>query len=361
MSDSGLDALEAERAVEAKLSEAGADNIRRYSFSEAPEAVNAASAAPEGTPAETVEADQPRNDLGQFASEEQSEMPEAEAPENVVEEVAAENEDDPTRRFLAKYGDPDDPATVQKALAGATHLQRKSGEQSNELGELRQMVAELTQLQHADLQQRQQNQPLDQGTVDWFDEQLMQNPQAAVEYARQQGNNLLFQRGIAQWKELQPYEAAVYTNDLKNAQFRQEMQQQAAAASQLPADANMHMALQNVRAKTPEYVNYDDAIEATLAKYPHRQRAIEAAYQSGDREQLEGEIETLYALAQRDTLHNNALTGNTPENTTASAEVAEPTVSETREPEPEPSKLDVFRQQFRETAEREQKGIWVAE
>ena len=343
-------------AVEAKLAEAGADQVRRHSFDDAPEA------APEGIPAEEVSADtpagQPRNELGQFASEQQSELPDEEVQ---TAEVPTEtpNGDPAVAAFLQKYG-----GDVDKALAGAVNLQRKAGEQSNELGDLRRMVDELSQLREtvqADYYQRQQNQPLDQGTVDWFDEQLMQNPQGAVEYARQQGNQLLFQRGLAQWKELQPYEAAVYTNNLNNAQLRQEMEQVRSAASQVPADANMHMALQNVRANNPQYVNYDEAIGDTLAKYPFMQKAVNDAYSSGDRQQLEGALETLYALAQRDTLTNLALTGEAPENTTASSEVVEPTVSETREPEPEPSKLDLFRQQFRETAERAQKGIWVAE
>ena len=345
-------AFQGRSAVEAKLAEAGADQIRRHSFSDAPEA------APEGTPAEEVSADQPRNELGQFASE----QPEAEAPENVVEEVAAEQEptgDPAVAAFLKKYNN-----DVDKALAGAVHLQKKAGEQSNELGDLRRMVDELSQLREtvqADYYQRQQNQPLDQGTVDWFDEQLMQNPYGAVEYARQQGNQLLFQRGIAQWKEMQPYEAAVYTNNLNNAQLRQELEQVRSSASQLPADANMHMALQNVRANNPEYVNYDDSIEETLGKYPYIQKVVNDAYASGDRQQLEGALETLYALAQRDTLASIALTGNTPETTTASTQVAEPTVSETHEPTPEPSPMDQWRQEFRQTAERTQKGIWVAE
>lgn len=355
-------AFQGRSAVEAKLAEAGADEVRRYSFSEAPEA------APDtGTPAEEVSADQPRNELGQFASDEQlqelataaSEDFPNEKEEDSVSVNGVDATDPAVAAFLRKYN-----GDVNKAIAGAVHLQRKAGEQSNELGDLRRMVDELSQLREtvqADYQQRQANQPLDQGTVDWFDEQLMQNPYGAIEYARQQGNNLLFQRGLAQWKEMQPYEAAVYTNNLNNAQLRQEVEQRVNAASQLPADANMHMALQNVRASHPEYVNYDDSIGETLAKYPYMQKAVENAYASGDREQLEGALETLYALAQRDTLANIALTGDAPETATTSAEVVAPTVSETHEPAPEPSPMDKWREEFRQTAERTQKGIWVAE
>lgn len=337
---------EGSNAVEAKLAEAGADEIRRHSFSEAPEA-----APDDGTPAETVDEGQPRNELGQFASQEAT-TEDQEAP---VEEVQS-GRDPAAAAFLAKYG-----GDVDKALAGAVHLQRKSGEQSNELGDLRKLVEDLAQLQQADYQSRQQNQPIDQGTVDWFDEQVLQNPQGAVEYARQQGNNILFQRGLATWKEIQPYEAAVYTNNLNNQQLQQYVDQRMNAASQLPADANMHMALANVRAQHPEYSNYDDSLEATLQKHPFAAKALEQAAASGDRQQLEGAIGTLYSLAIGDTLAQLALTGDAPENVTSSTGVVTPTTSETREePEP-PSPTDAFRAAFREEADRARKGVWVAD
>ena len=77
------------------------------------------------------------------------------------------------RQVLAKQ-------LVNKALAGAVHLQRKAGEQSNEVGELRRMVEELGQLRES-IQQGQQREPvMDQATVDWFDEQAAINPYGAA-------------------------------------------------------------------------------------------------------------------------------------------------------------------------------------
>ena len=340
--------IEGTGAVEAKLAEAGVDTVRRHSFSEAPEA------APEvGTPAEVVDEGQPRNELGQFVG--------AEQPEEVPSEPQAQTGDPAVAAFLSKYG-----GDVDKALAGAVHLQRKAGEQSNELGELRRMVDELSSLREtiaADAQARQQYQaPIDQATVDWYDQQILEgNGKAALEWARQQGNELLLQRGLSTWKQVDPYEAAAYRQDLYFSQLRQEMEQQKQASQQLPVDANVHMALSNVRSQHPEFVNYDDALGDTLAKYPFMQEALVGASQSGDRAKLEGAIETLYALAQRDTLASIALTGNTPETTATSSEVAEPTTSETREPAPEPSPLDAWRDEFRQMAERERKGVWVAD
>ena len=354
MSDSGLEALEAQQAVEAKLAEAGADQIRRPRFNDAPEV-----AAPqEGTPAEEVSADQPRNELGQFMSDQEPDTT-AEAPAEEAEVQTESGLDPAVQAYLQKYG-----GDVDKALAGAVNLQRKAGEQSNELGDLRRMVDELSQLREtvqADYQQRQQNQPLDQATVDWFDEAVVNNPQQAMAWAQQQGNQMLLQRGLATWKQIDPYEAAVYTNGLQNAHFQQQMEQRLQQAQQLPVDATVNMALQSVRNRNPHFTNYDDALGDTLERYPYQAQLLQSAAASGDSSQLEGAIETLYALAERDTLRSLALTGNTPEQTTTTEAVATPTISETHEPAPEPTPVDEFRAAFKAEADRARRGVWVAE
>lgn len=351
MSDSGLEALAAEQAVEAKLAEAGADQIRRHSFGDAPDAAP----VDQGTP-EEVAAEPPRNELGQFASTEPQETV-AETPEPQAENSGL---DPAVQAYLTKYG-----GDVDKALAGAVHLQRKAGEQSNELGDLRRMVDELSALREtvqADYQARANApQPIDQATADWYDQQVMQNPHQALAWAQQQGNQLLIQRGLDTWKEVDPYGAAVYTNQLQNAQFQQQMEQKLQAAQQLPVDANVNMALQSVRGRNPQFTNYDEALADTLERYPYQAQQLQAAASSGDRAQLEGAIETLYALAERDTLRGLALSGPAPETTTASSEVVEPTTSETHEPEPEPSRTDQFLAAFRQEAEHQRRGVWVAE
>jgi hypothetical protein len=343
VSDSGLDALAAEQAVEAKLIEAGADQLRKP-FGEAPED----SAPNTGTPE--------RNELDQFTSTDQ---PDATPPENVIEEIAADTPQDPAvAAFLAKYGG--DP---QKALEGAVHLQRKAGAQSNELGELRQMVEQLTSLQTQALQQANQPQPqqIDQATVDWFDQTVMENPQQALEYARSQGNQMLVQRGLSVWKDIDPYEAAVYTNRLENKALVEQMQQQLTAQAKLPLDATMNLALQNVRNRNPQFANYDDALETTLAKHGFAAKALEQAAASGDPAQIEGAIETLYNLAVGDTLQSLALTPTPSDTTQVMQDVVTPSTSETRDPAPEPSNTDRFREAFRQEADRARRGVWVAE
>ena len=349
------EAMAAEQAVEAKLSEAGADQIRRHSFGDAPEA------APDmGTPAETV-SDRPRNERGQFAPVE------TEAP---AEEVAAEEEPeteivseiDPVQKYLAKYGGDKD-----KAIAAAVEAQRQLGRQSTEVGDLRAQNAEyealIQELQglRSDIAQTRANQPVDQGTVDWFDQQVMTNPQGALEWARQQNNQILMQRGLDTWKEFDPYGAASYRNDVQLAALQERMAQERQAAAQLPVDASVNLALQNVRSRNPEFASFDEAIGTTLGRHPWLQAQLQNAANSGDPSQLEGVIETVYGLARGDTLYNALQSGTTPDSTTTTADVAVPATSEAHgEVAPEPTAQDVFRAQFREEAERQNKGIWVA-
>lgn len=352
---SDVEITEGSNAVENKLAEHGADQVRRYSFSEAPEA-----APDQGTPAEEVQADQPRNELGQFTSNEEPDDT-AEAPAEAIQGEQS-GQDPAVQALLNKYG-----GDVDKALSAAVHAQRRLGELGNELGQTRQenaeyeaMIQELRGLRE-DFAQQRQNTPLDQGTIDWFDQQAYENPYQMAEYARQQGNNVLFQRALGVMKETSPGDYAVYVNHLNNQQHMAQVDQKLQAATQIPTDSAIHMALANVRAKHPEYVNYDDAIEATLQRHPFAAKAMERAVASGDREQIEGSLETLYSLAVGDTLSTLALTGDAPDNTTSSADVVTPTTSETREPAPEPSGTDRFKDAFRQEAERRRRGVWVAE
>jgi len=309
----------------------------------------------EGTPAEveTVQAGQLRDERGRFTS---AEAPAEETTPPSAEDPTGTGQDPAVAAFLAKYG-----GDVNKALAGAVHLQRKAGEQSNEVGELRRMVEELGQLRES-IQQGQQREPvMDQATVDWFDEQAAINPYGAAEYARQQGNELLLQRALATWKEIDPYQASVYTNDLRLQQMNQQFEERLSKAQQLPVDTSVHMALTNVRSRNPEFSNYDDAIEATMQRYPALQDALQSAASAGDTAKLEAAIETAYALAQGDTLKSLALSGPAPESTTTTSEVVAPTVSETHEAAPEPTKVDQFRSEFHREMEQRRRGVFVAE
>jgi len=122
------------------------------------------------------------------------------------------------------------------------------------------------------------------------------------------------------------------------------------------------MALTNVRSRNPEFSNYDDAIEATMQKYPALQDALQSAASAGDTAKLEAAIETAYALAQGDTLKSLALSGPAPEqSTTTTSGIVAPTVSETHEAAPEPTNVDKFRSEFHQEMEQRRRGVFVAE
>jgi hypothetical protein len=158
-----------------------------------------------------------------------------------------DGQDPAVAAFLQKYN-----GDVEKALQGAVHLQRKSGEQSNEVGELRRVVDELSQLREGIQQQNQNQQPvMDQGTIDWFDQQVLENPYGMAEYARQQGNGMLQQRALSTWKEMAPYEASVYTNELRMQEQQRQFDERLAKREQLPMDSAINVALTNVRSREP--------------------------------------------------------------------------------------------------------------
>jgi len=348
------EALAAEQNLEAKFSDIGFGKDRIDVRAEAaPEPVE------EGTPAaaETVQADPLRDERGRFTS---TEEPTAEESTPSAEDPTGTGQDPAVAAFLAKYG-----GDVSKALAGAVHLQRKSGEQSNEVGELRRMVDELSQLREGiQAQNQQQQQPvMDQATVDWFDEQAAMNPYGAAEYARQQGNELLLQRALANWKEIDPYQASVYTNSLQNQQMYAQFEERLSKAQQLPVDTTVHMALTNVRSRNPEFSNYDDAIEATMQKYPALQDALQSAASAGDTAKLEAAIETAYALAQGDTLKSLALSGPAPEqSTTTTSGIVAPTVSEAHGDEPVTlTRSEQMKADMNQEIANRRRGVFVAE
>ncbi len=111
-------------------------------------------------------------------------------------------------------------------------------------------------------------------------------------------------------------------------------------------------------AGNPHFVNYD--LEATLQKHPFAAQAMASATNSGDPGQIKGAIETLYSLAVGDTLADIAR-NNPVEDTTTAQEVLSPTTSETRDPAPEPTQTDRFKEAFRQESERARKGVWVAD
>lgn len=328
------DALAAEQALEAKLAEAGADKVRRHTFDEQP-----ATTAEEEAPAATEE------------------PPPAEPETPAAEEASAPVENAAVAAYLKKYN-----GDVNKALEAAVSAQRKLGELGNELGEHRQQAAEyeqvISKLEQLEgrLNQPPQQPVVDQATVDWLDEQITLNPAAAPQYAAQAlqaGQHMLYERIMETWFAVQPRAASQFDTAVRIEQVKQEL------AAQTPArDENvvMQAALQQVLAEHPEFHQYADDLASTIERYP-----AAAAGLKGSQQEKQQAIETLFALAERDTLRSLALSGNTPAESTSATDVATATTSQDHPDQApaEPTPLEKWREDFRETADQMRGGAFV--
>jgi hypothetical protein len=119
----------------------------------------------------------------------------------------------------------------------------------------------------------------------------------------------------------------------------------------------MQVALSTVLSSNPEFNQYADDLGAVIERYP-----VAAAGLRGSQQEKQQAIETLFALAERDTLRAIALSGATPTEPATTQEVVAPTTSQDHQLEEPaaPSKLDAFREEFRKTAEEMRGGAFVA-
>lgn len=344
------EALAAENAVAEKLAAVGADTVRSSTPTQAP----LEQTPPDLNPPEPqVEVDAPEP-----VAEDVQTPPDLNPPE------PAQGEDPAIAAYLKKYG-----GDVNKALQAAVHAQRKLGEQGNELGQQRQenaeyqaLIDELSGLRQDLTQQRtaqQANVLPDQATIDWLDQEIATNPASAQTYAVQAlnaGQTVLYDRIMRGWYETDPYAATTFSNALRFEQMKQELQ---ASAPVRDENTAMQAALSQTLAEHPEFTQYTDDLATVIERYPAAAIGL-----TGTAEQKKQAIETLFALAERDTLRSLALTtsGGTPAEAATQAEVAVPATSEAHPDEApaEPTPLDVWRQQFREEADRMRHGAFVA-
>lgn len=323
------DAADAARmALEEKLAGAGLDNIRRVEMTPATQEVTPVVEEPVEEQTEEV-----------VSTPEEPIAPEVTPPVPEGDPVSAS--------VLAKYGN--DPVKLAQAHA---ELQKKLGEQGSELGEQRQRAAEHEQMRAEldELKARQQAPApyVDQATVDWFDQATFDNPHGAVEWARSNNNPLLFQRGLATWKEQDPFAASQYATSLQIENAKAEMEQRLATRGAADDGSQMQLALSSVLGQHPEFGQYANDLESVISRYPGV-----AAGLRGSQEDKQSAIETLFALAERDTLKSIALSGPTPE-TASTQQVVTATTSQDHPEQEEQvsSPLDEFRQQFADEAKR---------
>lgn len=231
---------------------------------------------------------------GKFVAKE--EEPEAPAEEPAAEEQPAEEQgfedivleiDDPdVAAFLEKYdGD------LNKALRGATELQRLQGRQGQELGELREMKGQLEALQQIVAQQQQ---PRFAGP----DPRVLieDDPKAAAHLAVQQGDANTMMAAVQAWAEEEPFEAALFVTNLQQeyaiSQLREELQGQQPA----PADPELELAkaMAPVLQRHPDLEQHLPDIGEAAKERPLLRRALE----EGSPQERAQALEDLYVIAR---------------------------------------------------------------
>lgn len=335
------EALAAENAVAEKLASVGADTVRRSTHQAPLEPAGAPEPTPEPEPQAQVEDETPAEPAAEAAAE-----------------TPSAGDDPAISAYLKKYG-----GDVNKALQAAVSAQRKLGEIGSELGQTRQQNAELEQIiTRLDAMEQRAAQPAapslpDQATIDWLDEQITVNPAAAQGYAVQAlnaGQTVLYDRIMRQWYDNDPYAATNFSNAIRFEQVKQELQ---AAAPVRDENTAMQAAVSQVLSEHPEFTQYTDNLAAVIERYPAAASGLQ-----GSQEQKQQAIETLFALAERDTLRAIALTGGPAAEAATTHDVVTAATSQDppTEAPAEPTPLDKWREQFRQEAEKMRGGAFVA-
>jgi hypothetical protein len=202
-------------------------------------------------------------------------------------------------RFTAKQEPPGDELllgkfrSVDDLASGYSNLEQELGRQAQEIGWLRQ-------------QSEAPQHTLDQPTVDWFDEQIADNPQGAAVWAmRQDPSGVLYNRAMESWYEESPRQASAFERELEMGAMAKAVDQRLSSIA-APMMARTHQddfdsAWNAVYQQHPDLPEHGDAILEAAQSAPE----VVAQLQSGTLQDKQRVIENLYWLAkgrQADTL-----------------------------------------------------------
>lgn len=230
-----------------------------------------------------------RDERGRFAPQEQPEPeavaevePEPEPEPEAVSEPPAEE------KMLGKFKSAEDLAKSYEAL------EAKLTEQGSELGELRKLREQLEQRQ-----QEEQSVPLDQGTFDWFDEQVLENPNGAAIWAmKNDPSGALYNRALDSWYETNPRQAAGFERELAMQALAQEFSGRLESQTQPFVEQSQRndfvTAWGNVKHVAPDLEEHADAILEAAQNAPE----VVSMLQSGSLADKQRVIENLYYLAK---------------------------------------------------------------
>lgn len=221
------------------------------------------------------------------ASDEDGTTPQEERSRDELGRFAPKTEDPDVQRFLQRFdGD------VDKALRAAVEADSMIGRQGQQMGELQKQLSEI---QEAVTQPDQPEVQITQETVDWFDEQIEQNPQGAAIWAMQNDSSgALYNRALDQWFDMAPRQASAFERQFEMSQFAQAVQQQQAPLQQMAVANEFGAAWNIVKQEIPDLDSQSDAILQAVAEAPE----IVMALQSGTPESKQRVIRNLYKLSK---------------------------------------------------------------
>lgn len=209
-----------------------------------------------------------------------------EEPTAAPEQPSPPAEESEPELILGKFKNVDD---LAKSFS---HAESKLGEMGNELGQLRERLAQYEQQQPETPQVE-----LNENTVSWFDEQSAQNPYAAAVWAMQNDpSGVLYNRALDTWFEIQPRAAAQFERQVEMQGLKQEIAQtlgqtlQPLAKSQ--AEQNFSAAYQSVRTKHPDLDEHAEGLMAVGQEFPDMLQSL----RTGSRESAERVLEGLLAI-----------------------------------------------------------------
>ena len=286
---------------------------------EEPAAEEASTETEEGTEPELVEDEHGnlRGPDGRFVAKEDrdDQTPEEEGTDE-PEEPAAEEEtggdevlevdlsDEGVQAFLEKYdGD------IGKALRGAAELQKMSGNQGNELGELRARFEQMEKMLPTLAQQA--TPAVDYGAAidrvsehEYADESQRSSAFSQLaDHAIQARDYDSMAAVIAEWKDHDPFGASTFYNNVVNsferaALVEQFEQQNATAQTATDNSEAVGQEVAKVVARHPDLEQHLEAIGKIAQERPY----LGAALQEGSAQQRASALEDLYLLARsRDT------------------------------------------------------------
>lgn len=196
--------------------------------------------------------------------------------------------------------EPELPAHLQgKTAAEIAHmhaeLERKLGQQSSELGDLRRRVEQYEQPAEPDYRER----PLSGDELGAFDRIVEEDPEQAARLAVQVGNEYLYERAIQAWADEDEFAALRFDHavqlEQRDRRLREEMRPVVESDARTRTNQQWAESWQRVRAEAPDIDQYAQAMQTMMRDNPTITQMVVSAQTP---EQRDGIARFLYHAAR---------------------------------------------------------------